>query len=149
MATFFIKWLVNISALLLVTGFVPGIYVDKWQTAVIAGLVLGLLNAFLRPLLLLLTLPLNILSLGLLTLVINGALFYLASKLVEGFHITGFASAFFGALLFSIISFLLNLFINPRPVHLKMNISAGRRRDRKPPKGTVIDVEGKVVKKEP
>ena len=144
MTAFLIKWLVNISALLLVTGIIPGIYVDTWQTAAVAALVLGLLNAFLRPLLLRLTLPINILSLGILTLVINAALFYLASELVTGFHIVNFSSAFFGALIFSIISFILSLFINPSPVKVTMN-AAGRTNRRKPPKDNVIDVEGKVV----
>jgi putative membrane protein len=144
MAAFLIKWLVNISALLLVTGIVPGIYVDKWQTAAAAALVLGLLNAFLRPLLLLLTLPFNILSLGILTLVINAALFYLAAELVNGFHIASFTSAFFGALLFSIISFILSLFITPSPVKVTMN-AAGKTNRRKPPKDGVIDIEGNVV----
>ncbi len=144
MTSFLIRWLVNISALLLVTGIVPGIYVDKWQTAAVAALVLGLLNAFLRPLLLRLTLPINILSLGILTLVINAALFYLASELVQGFHIVSFSSAFFGALLFSMISFFLNLFVNPPPV--KININTAKKSDRRrPPKDDVIDVEGKVV----
>jgi putative membrane protein len=144
MTAFLIKWLVNISALLLVTGIVPGIYVDKWQTAAVAALVLGLLNAFLRPLLLLLTLPFNILSLGILTLVINAALFYLASELVKGFHIANFTSAFFGALLFSIISFILGLFINPSPIKPAMN-AAEKTKHRNPPKNDVIDVEGNVV----
>jgi putative membrane protein len=144
MAAMLIKWLINTSALLLVTGIIPGIYVDKWQTAAVAALVLGLLNTFLRPLLLLLTLPFNILSLGILTLVINAALFYLASELVKGFHIADFSSAFFGALLFSIISFFLNLFVNPPSVKVKMN-TAGKTNRRRPPKDDIIDVEGKVV----
>ena len=143
MTALIIKWLINISALLLVTAFVPGIYVDKWQTAVIAALVLGLLNAFLRPLLILLTLPLNILSLGILTLVINAAMFYLASQLVKGFHIVNFTSAFFGALFFSISSFLLNLFVNPS-VNAKVNVSGNTSRP-KAGRNDVIDVEGKVV----
>ena len=75
----------------------------------VVALVLGIINAFLRPLIILITLPMNILTLGTLTLFINGALFYLVSKIVKGFVITGFWSAFWGYILFSIISFLLSL----------------------------------------
>jgi putative membrane protein len=144
MSAFITKWLVNISALLLVTTFIPGISIDMWQTAVIASLVLGLLNAFLRPLLLLLTLPLNILSLGIFTLIINAGMFYLASRLVTGFSILNFSSAFFGALSFSIISFLLNLFIKPSAA-VKVKVS-GRTARPKASRDKVIDVEGKVMR---
>jgi putative membrane protein len=76
--------------------------------------VIGLLNAFLRPIVLLFTLPVTIMKLGLFTLVINGAMFYLAASLVEGFHVTGFGAAFLAALLFSIISFTLNAIFQTR-----------------------------------
>ena len=74
---------------------------------------IGLLNAFLRPVLIFFTLPVTILTLGLFTLVINGVIFYLAAWLVKGFHVAGFWSAFVAALVFSVVSFLLNLLINP------------------------------------
>jgi putative membrane protein len=70
------------------------------------------LNAFLRPLILILTLPVNLLTLGLFTLLVNASLFYLASFLVEGFEIAGFWYAFLGALVFSIISFLLSMLVD-------------------------------------
>lgn len=88
---------------------VPGIQIDQFRDLIIATLVLGLLNAFLRPIVLLLTLPVTILTMGLFTLVINGVMFYLAAALVEGFRITGFGSAFVAALLFSLFSFVLNM----------------------------------------
>jgi putative membrane protein len=88
---------------------VPGIQIDHFRDLLVATLVLGLLNAFLRPILLFFTLPLTILSLGLFTFVINGALFYLAASLVDGFRVNGFGSAFVAALLFSIFSFVLNI----------------------------------------
>lgn len=108
-----LKWLVNTLALFVVVNVVSGISVERWQTLLVGALVLGLLNAFLRPVLLLLTLPVNILTLGLFTLVLNGLIFYLAAWLVKGFNVTGFWSAFVAALVFSVISFLLNLLINP------------------------------------
>jgi putative membrane protein len=106
-----IKWIVNSTALLTVAHLVSGVVIDNWSTVFVAAVVLGLLNAFLRPVLILLTLPVTVLSLGLFTLFINAFLFYLAAKLVSGFHVAGFSQAFFGAFIFSLVSFLLNLFI--------------------------------------
>jgi len=106
-----IRWIINSTALLVVAHLVSGVALDNWVTVFVAALVLGLLNAFLRPVLIFLTLPVTILSLGLFTLVINAFLFYLASHLVRGFHVAGFGQAFVAALVFSIVSFLLNLFI--------------------------------------
>lgn len=113
MKTILIKWMVYTIALFVVVNVVSGISVERWQTLLVGALVLGLLNAFLRPVLLFLTLPVNILTLGLFTLVLNGLIFYLAAWLVKGFIVTGFWSSFVAALVFSIISFLLNLLINP------------------------------------
>ena len=114
MMGFLFKWLSNVIALFIVIQFVSGVTVERWQSLFVAGLVIGLLNAFLRPILIFLTLPVNILTLGLFTLVINGFLFYLAALLVSGFSVTGFGSALLAAILFSIISFILNIFIGWR-----------------------------------
>ncbi len=114
MKGFLIKWAVNIAALIAVVHIVPGIYVDRLETVIVAALILGLINAFFKPFLILLTLPINILSLGLFTFVINGFMLYMASWLVRGFSIAGFWNAFWGALFFSIISFLLNIIISPK-----------------------------------
>ena len=114
MMGFLFKWLSNVIALFIVIQFVSGVTVERWQSLFLAGLVIGLLNAFLRPILIFLTLPVNILTLGLFTLVINGFLFYLAALLVSGFSVTGFGSALLAAILFSIISFILNIFIGWR-----------------------------------
>jgi putative membrane protein len=108
-----LKWLINTIALFVVVNVVSGISVERWQTLLVGALVLGLLNAFFRPLILLLTLPVNVLTLGLFTLIINGMIFYLAAWLVTGFHVTGFWTSFVAALVFSIVSFLLNLLIRP------------------------------------
>ena len=80
----------------------------------LAAFVLGVINAFIRPLVILITLPINILTLGIFTFFINGFLFYAVSKIVKGFVVTGFWPAFFGALLFSIISFLVSLVISKK-----------------------------------
>ncbi len=111
MTSFLIRWFINTVSLFAVVNIVPGIAVNRWSTMVIAALVLGLLNAFLRPLILLLTLPVNLATLGFFTLVVNAFLFYFASFLVQGFQIAGFWNAFLGALAFSIISFLLSVII--------------------------------------
>ena len=89
----------------------PIFEVSNTATVLVIALVLGIINAFLRPLIILITLPINILTLGVFTFFINGALFYLVSKIVKGFVITGFWTAFWGYILFSIISFLLSLLI--------------------------------------
>lgn len=104
-----LTWVLNAFALFFVMKLVPGIQIDHFSNLLIATLVLGLLNAFLRPLVILLTLPVNVMTLGLFTLVINGIMFYLAAYLVTGFHVTGFGAAFLAALLFSIFSFVLNM----------------------------------------
>jgi putative membrane protein len=139
---FFIRWWGNIVALLAVVLLVPGIHVDRFQTALLAALALGLVNAFLRPVLLAVTLPLNILSLGFFTLLVNGFLFFLVSRIVPGFVVTSFWNAVWGALAFSIFSFILNLMIKPSGKIDTQFYKAGNtgksRRD------NVIDVEGKV-----
>jgi putative membrane protein len=111
MTSFLIRWFINTISLFAVVNIVPGITANRWTAMVIAALVIGLLNAFLRPLILLLTLPVNLATLGLFTLLVNAFLFYLASFLVKGFLITGFWNAFLGALVFSIISSLLSMLI--------------------------------------
>jgi putative membrane protein len=106
-----IRWALNAFALWLVDQLVAGIHADGVAPLFVAALVLGVLNAVLRPLLLIVTLPINLLTLGLFTLIVNGAMLKLAAALVRGFTVAGFGSAVLGALLLSVISFLLNLFI--------------------------------------
>lgn len=112
MRNLLVKWIVNSTALLVVVHLVPSIVIDDWPTVFVAAVVLGLLNAFLRPVLIMLTLPVTILSLGIFTLFINAFLFYLASKLVSGFHVGSFSHAFLGAFIFSLVSFFLSIFIS-------------------------------------
>lgn len=109
MTSLLLKWILNTLALYLVMKLIPGIKIDNFQGLLIGALIIGLLNTFLRPLVVLLTLPVTVLTLGLFTLVINGLMFFLAAHLVSGFHIAGFTTAFLAALLFSIFSFILNM----------------------------------------
>jgi putative membrane protein len=111
---FLMRLLLNALALWMVSAVIPGIRVDGALPLLGAALVLGLLNAFVRPLLVILTLPIMLVTLGLFLFVINGLLLWLTASLVGGFHVTGFWSAVFGALLLSFFSFLLGLFVNDR-----------------------------------
>ena len=113
MPYFLAKWLINALSIFIVAHIVKGIEVSSTSVVLVIALVLGIINAFVRPLIILITLPINILTLGIFTLFINGALFYLVSKIVKGFTITGFWTAFCGYILFSVISFLLSLLFVP------------------------------------
>ena len=144
MKGFLIKWFANIVALIAVVCIIPGINVDTWQTLFAAALILGMVNAFLRPLIILFTLPLHIFSLGFFTLIVNGSLFYFVSKIIKGFNVSNFRNAFYGALIFSIVSFVLSLLINPEGrlklrFHRSGPLGKIRHKD-------VIDVEGKAEK---
>ncbi len=110
MKRFLIHWLVIALALWVTAYVLPGVNVDSTQALAIAAIVLGLVNALIRPILTILTLPITILTLGLFYLVINGLTFLLASKLVPGFHVAGFWWAVLGALLVSIISSFVGAF---------------------------------------
>ncbi len=109
---FVIRWVVNALALLVAAWILKGIVVNSYLSLFVAAFVIGLLNAFLRPVVLLLTLPLNILTLGLFTLVVNGIMILLAGDVVRGFEVHGFFSAVFAALIMGLVSFILNLFIS-------------------------------------
>lgn len=106
-----LRWLLNTLALIAVTNIVPGIHVDTFYHALIAALILGLANALVRPVLILLTLPVTILTLGLFIFVINALMILLAATIVKGFSVEGFAPAFLAAILLWAISILTNWFI--------------------------------------
>ena len=111
MKSFLVRWLINAIAILLATYLIPGIEVsDPWAILAAAAL-LGVLNALIRPLFILLTLPINILTLGLFTLIINGLLLWMVSWLIKGFFIQGFWVAVLGALVISLFSWLINRLI--------------------------------------
>ena len=100
-------WLINAVALFALPYVFPWVTVDTFWTALVAALVLGLINALIRPLLLLLTLPVTIVTLGLFIFVINGLLFWWVASFIDGFHVSGFWSGVFGAIVYSLISWLL------------------------------------------
>lgn len=111
---FLIRVLVNAFAIYLIAQIVPGIEVSSLLAALGAGLVLGLINAIVRPILVVLTLPVTLVTLGLFLLVLNGLCFWLTSQLVKGFEIHGFWAALWGALLVSVVSWILNAFVSDR-----------------------------------
>lgn len=108
MVRFLLAWLVNTLALIAVAYLMPSITVSSFGAALVAALVLGLVNAIVRPVLVLLTLPVTILTLGLFIFVLNGLLFWMVASWLEGFHVAGFWSGVFGAILFSLVSWLLS-----------------------------------------
>jgi len=112
---FLTKWLVTVVSIFIVANLFKLIHVESLAVLVLAALVLGILNAFVRPMLLIFTLPINILSLGFFTLVINAFLLYVVAGLVPGFEITGFFKAFLAALLISLINAMTNLLLHKEP----------------------------------
>jgi putative membrane protein len=96
-----VRWLLLAAALLLVAHLYAGVVVSSFGAAMIAALVLGLLNTLLRPILVLLTLPVTLVTLGLFLFVINALMFYFAASLLDGFHVTGFGAALIGSLIYS------------------------------------------------
>ena len=104
-------WIVNALALLAVSYLMPSVQVTSFGAALAAALVLGLVNAFVRPILVILTLPVAVLTLGLFIFVLNGLLFLGVANLLEGFYVAGFWPAIFGAILFSLVSWLLSALV--------------------------------------
>lgn len=111
---FLVRVLANAMAILVAAAVVPGIEISGALAALGAGLVLGLVNAVVRPILLVLTLPLTLVTLGLFLFVLNALCLWLTSALVKGFEVHGFWAAVFGALLVSVVSWLLTAFLSDR-----------------------------------
>jgi len=109
-----IRWLGLTFAIIVTSYLLDGIHVSGFWSALFTAAVLGILNAFFRPIILILTLPINILTMGLFTFVINALLLMMASGIISGFNVAGFWSAMFGALLISVVSWLINGFIGER-----------------------------------
>lgn len=114
MQSILIRWIVMTVAVLIAGSIIPGFQIASPWTAFAAAVVLSLLNAFVRPVLILLTLPINLLTLGLFILVINGLLLFLVAGLLPGLTISGFGAAFLAALVISIVSTLLNTIVGDR-----------------------------------
>lgn len=113
--TLILRILFNALGLILIAELFSGIEVNGVYTAIVAAIVLGLLNAIVRPVLLLLTLPITILTLGLFALVINGLLFMFAASFIQDFSVTNFWYALLGSLAMSVVSTLGSKFINAQP----------------------------------
>jgi putative membrane protein len=111
---FIISLLINMVAILIIAYLVPKvIQVESWMAALVAAFLLGIVNTFIRPLLVLLTLPLTLVTLGIFLLVINGLLLWLVSAVVWGFNVNGFLGALIGAILISIVSWILSSVVHP------------------------------------
>jgi putative membrane protein len=116
--TFVIRWLIQSAAVWVAAWLIGGIHLEGWESTLLVGLILGLLNAILRPILVLISLPVTVLTLGLFLLLINTALLgltaWIAGKFDDiEFAIDGFWSAFFGALVISVVSWLLSTLLGP------------------------------------
>jgi len=107
-----VRWLVLTAAIVIASYLISGIEVSGFFSAFFAAAILGILNIFFRPILFILTLPINLLTFGLFTFVINAVLLKMASGVISGFQVHGFWSALVGALVISVVNWLLNSFIN-------------------------------------
>ena len=133
------RWGINALGVLVAARLIKGIDYDDGASLVIVAVVLGLFNAFLKPLLVLFALPFVVLTLGLGILFINAFLFLLAGKLVEGFHVDTFLHAFFGALIVSLLNLLLGRMVGDNGLPRSPRWPSPPR-GRKPGSGDVIDV---------
>ena len=104
-----IRWLLLAAALLLVAYLYPGVTIKSFGSAMIAAFVLGLFNTLLRPILVLLTLPVTVVTLGLFLFVINALMFYFAASVLNGFHVNGFAAALIGSLIYSLCGMVIDV----------------------------------------
>ena len=139
-----IRWLTLTVAIVFTSYLLDGIHISGFSSALLAAAMLGILNAFFRPIALVLTLPINILSLGFFTFVINALMLKMASGIISGFDVIGFWSAIFGSLLISVISWLLNSFINDRGTVTSFNSEYKARHPQDRPSGNdTIDLENK------
>lgn len=111
MLGFLLRWSINLLALVTAAVLIKEIRIQSIEMGILAAGILGIVNAVIRPVVLIFTLPINLLTLGLFTLVINAAMLKLVSMVVPGFVIDSFAAAFLGALIVSVVSWTLNIFV--------------------------------------
>ncbi|MBR3628093.1 MAG: phage holin family protein [Elusimicrobia bacterium] len=138
MKNFIIVTLINIVALFIVSIMLGGIIISSWQTLLVSAIVLSLINIYLKPIIKIIMLPVNFLTLGLFTLFINAFLLIFVESLVKGFYIKNFSTAFIGALLLSIIYLIIEKFVIVRNKDFYKEI----KKEEKINKENVIDVEG-------
>jgi len=127
MIGFFLRWSINLLALMIAARLIDGIRIQSLGMGILAAGILGVVNAVIRPVALLLSLPINLVTLGLFTLVINAFMLEFVAYLVPGFVIETFRAAFWGALIISIVSWLLNIFVggDGRMVYIKTTRKGG------------------------
>ena len=106
-----INWIISAIVIFGISYFLPGVHIANFTTALVAALVLGIINAFIKPLLVILTLPINLLTLGLFTFVINALLILLASSIVSGFVVDGFLWALIFSIILSVVNSIVHNFI--------------------------------------
>lgn len=106
---FIITWLISSISLIIVAYFIPGISFTSFYIVLFTAIVLGIINAIIRPLIIILTIPINVITLGIFTFFINALMFWLAHLIISGFQITNFMAAFWGAIVYWIINLLLNI----------------------------------------
>jgi putative membrane protein len=111
MLGFFLRWSMNLLALVVAASLIDGIKIRSIGMGILAAGILGVVNAVIRPVVMLLTLPITVLTLGLFTLVVNALMLLLVARLVPGLVIEGFRAAFWGGLIVSLVSWVLNLFV--------------------------------------
>lgn len=111
-ANIVVTWVLNALLLMIIPYIVPGIEIASFVTALAVAMALALVNTIIRPILLFLTLPINILTLGLFTIVINGMMFWLVATFIKGFTIASFGYAVLAALVYSLLSILLAMLVN-------------------------------------
>jgi putative membrane protein len=116
------QWLVSSSVLVIVAFIVPGIRLSSFGTAMLASLIVGLLNILIRPLLLFLTIPINILTLGFFTFVVNAIILRVAAGLLTGFEISGWISAIIGAIVLSVVNYLFYKVLGPAYLSIGVSI---------------------------
>ncbi len=104
-----IRWIFFTLAILFVAWLVPGIFVENFQSAMLVTVIMALINIFIRPLIVFITLPINILTLGLFGLVVNALLFMLAGYIAPGFYVDGFLAAFLGSVVLSFLGLIINM----------------------------------------
>lgn len=123
-----LQWLLNAVALMLLPEVIAKLQVESYTSALVTALLLGLINALIRPFLILITLPITVLSLGFFTLVINALLFWGVANLVGGVHVPDFWTAFWSALLYSLLTWLVGIALAD-PSDKRIRVIVGRRRD--------------------
>ena len=142
--SFLQRWIITTLGVLVAANVVPGIHYDTALGLFLASLLLGVLNAVIRPIMIILALPLLVVTLGLFVLVINAGLLYLVGSLLKTFHVDSFGAAFWGALIISIVSLFSNTLLGTKNPNIRITRSGGRPGRRPGPPtdggGPVIDV---------